>query len=326
MSDRGCIRTAIFVKSPHKILIFRQSSLGDVILTLPVIRKMKEAFPDVEIDFLTKRLYSEVVDSDPAISRIITFADSASFSAVLKKLRTNKYDLIIDLQSNLRSMLLLTFLFPTKMISYRKRRFAREMVVRRSHLKLSVDHTIHSYLTTLKKLGIDDKPIPPVIALPEGARSFATDYLAEHGFNKLKRIIAFCPGAKHFEKRWPFEQYKETALQLLKNPDIGIIVFSMTGDEFADNLEIDEPRLCAARDFSIHNSAALLAQCDLALTNDSGLMHLANAVRTPVVAIFGPTNPRLGFAPALPGSVVVCDDVSCSPCSVHGQNRVLSAA
>jgi ADP-heptose:LPS heptosyltransferase len=202
-------------------------------------------------------------------------------------------------------------------LRYRKRRLRREMVVRRSRLKLSVEHTVDAYLAALRPLGIKAQMTPPVIGLPQEAYQFADKFISQ--FSAVKHIIAFCPGARHFEKRWPAEAFRKLAESLLNDPNCGIIVFSAADDDFSPNLDIVHPRLLAAKNLSLLDAAALLSRCKVALTNDSGLMHLANAAGTPVLAIFGPTNPRLGFAPTLSGSQIICDDVACSPCSVHGQ-------
>jgi ADP-heptose:LPS heptosyltransferase len=304
---------------PDKILIFRQSSLGDVILTLPVVRRIKEAFPDSKIEYLTKSAYAPVVQFHPAVSRLYTFSDNKSFWEILPQLHHTNYDLFLDLQGNFRSALIKSALFPTRTLKYSKRRLAREMVVRRSSLKLTVDHTLNAYLAPLRHLNIDTTPAPPMMALPPDAIQFAGKFLRETGLDKYDKLIAFCPGAKHYEKRWPHEDYKKTALHLLDDPSTAIIVISAKPDNLPANLDITNPRLVPVRDFDILNIAAILSKSRVALTNDSGLMHLANAVGVRALAIFGPTNPRLGFSPTLPGSNIICDDVSCSPCSVHGQ-------
>jgi lipopolysaccharide heptosyltransferase II len=305
------------VKSPSKILVFRQSSLGDVILTLPVLDRLKESYPDCHIDFLTKTAYAPVVKAHSAVSTVFTFDQDRAFGKVASELRSQGYDILIDLQANMRSIILRITLLGTRTLRYKKRRLAREMVVRRSHLKLSVDHTVLAYQSALKPLGIEPKLSPPIMSLPDSAIQFAESLFPKE--LEIKQVVAFCPGARHYEKRWPDTLFREVAQRLLVNPSIAVVVFSAEDDEFAPDLGIKHPRLIVAKNLELLDTAALLSRCKIALTNDSGLMHLANAVGTPVLAIFGPTNPRLGFAPTLSGSRVICDDVFCSPCSVHGK-------
>lgn len=304
---------------PHKILIFRQSSLGDIILTLPVVQRLQESLPDAQIDYLTKSAYAPIVQFHPAIRKTFTFSDNRSFLEILPNLRSGQYDLFIDLQCNFRSALIKSALLPTRTVKYNKRRLAREKIVHRPELKLTVDHTLNAYLAPLRHLDINIAPTPPAMTLSPEADQFAKEFLYKSNLDKIDNLIAICPGARHYEKRWPFSHYKDVALRLLENPSMGIIVISSENDCIPANLEINHPRLVSMRDFEILNVAAIISKCRVALTNDSGLMHLANAVGVPVLAIFGPTNPRLGFSPTLPGSKAICDDVPCSPCSVHGQ-------
>jgi len=305
------------VITPERILVFRKSSLGDVILTLPVLQALKKEFPGAGIDYLTRTLYAPVIKHNPAVHRVIAFNDNRSFIDAVFQVRKNKYDLFVDLQSNFQSLIIRSALFSARRVKYSKRRLARELMVRRPQLKLKVGHTLDAYFVALRRLGLNATPLPPVLALPSESLDFANDLIDRAFPERQARLIALCPGARHYEKRWP--HFKELARRLLENPEIGLLVISSAQDSLPADLGLNHRRLLPVRDFEILHVAALLAGCRATVTNDSGLMHLACAVGTPVLAIFGPTNPRLGFAPVLPGSKVICDDVFCSPCSVHGQ-------
>ncbi|OGC89582.1 MAG: hypothetical protein A2W25_14560 [candidate division Zixibacteria bacterium RBG_16_53_22] len=308
------------MKSPDKILVFRQSSLGDVVLTLPVLQRLREALPNCRIDYITKTQYRPILEQHPAIANVYAFGTEDEFRVLVREVRSNRYDLFIDLQSNFRSHYIRLRIPRAGVIRYKKRRLARELIVRRPGAKLAVEHTIKAYLAPLRKLGIEAKVDPPVLYLSSEAKEFADEYIRINSLSD-KTMIALCPGAGHKEKMWPPENFRELADMLLENPQMAMIIFRTSSDQFPRNLGIADSRLIEAKDLELLPAAAILSKCRLAVTNDSGLMHLANSVGTPVVAIFGPTNPRLGFAPALPGSRVICDDVSCSPCSLHGQKK-----
>jgi len=307
------------VNKLKNILIFRQSSLGDVILTLPVVHQLKTSFPESSIDYITKSQYAALLDHDPAVDRVIQFTDNDSFKSALKMLKDKKYDLFVDLQVNFRSMIVSAKQFSSKTVRYKKRRLAREMIVRKPHLNLKVDHTISAYFRSLTKIGITSEPTPPVLTIPEDKKKAAREFIENCLPEKTSNLIAICPGAKHFEKKWPSEHYAEVANKLLENENNCVVVVSSSTDELSPDLGIENPRLLSIRDQEILYVASILAQCRFAVTNDSGLMHLANAAGSPVIAIFGPTNPRLGFGPSLDGSKIICNYVQCSPCSVHGQ-------
>ncbi|UCE67707.1 MAG: glycosyltransferase family 9 protein [Candidatus Zixiibacteriota bacterium] len=307
------------MKTPAKILVFRQSSLGDVILTLPVLKELALNFPEAAIDFLTKKQYAPIVEFNTAVRNTIVFGNNAEFRGTLKQIRRGKYDLIIDLQRNFRSLALSILSPGSRKIGYRKRRLAREMIIRKPSLNLSVDHTINSYFHTLRRLGIKSELTPPELALPAEAKEFAEKFVADSFPNSQSTIIALCPGAKHYEKKWPHGNFRKVAELLLEDKTTALIIISSETDTFPENIGLSDSRAVAVRDFEILHVAALLSCCRIALTNDSGLMHLANAVGIKVAAIFGPTSPRLGFSPTLPGSVIISNNVFCSPCSLHGE-------
>lgn len=305
------------MSDPRRILVFRKSSLGDVILTLPVLVALKKEFPDSRIDYLTRSQYAPVVRFHPAVDNVITFDKNPSFMGIIESIRQGKYDLFVDLQSNFQSLILRSALYKARRSSYPKRRLAREMVVRRSQLKFRVDHTVTAYFRALRKLGIESEPSYPIMTLPQESIDFADDFIESSFLNDHKRLVALCPGARYPEKRWP--HYRGLAESLLEDPGNNLVVISIGRDEIQPDLGLHDPRLIPLKDLDILSVAAVLSKCEASITNDSGLMHLACAVQTPVVAIFGPTNPRLGFSPLYPGSRIICDDVFCSPCSVHGQ-------
>jgi heptosyltransferase-2 len=293
--------------------------MGDVILTLPVIQLLAAKFPEDRIDYVTKERYLPLIEHHPRVNRVWTFASGADFGALVSRLRIERFSIYIDLQNNFRSYYLGYRLHGAGILRYKKRRLAREAIVRGIR-RSEVEHTVSAYLSPLKGLGIPGEIIPPVLHIPEPPMQYAEDYWRVHDFDKLA-VYAICPGARHDEKKWPAAEFRQVAMKILDTPSNGILVFSADTDYVPAGLEIESPRLGAVRDLSLLDTAALLAKCQVAVTNDSGLMHLANAVGTRVVSIFGPTNPRLGFTPTLPGSKVICDDVRCSPCSLHGERK-----
>jgi len=184
-----------------------------------------------------------------------------------------------------------------------------------------VDHTVNAYFHILRRLGIKTEPSPPEIMLSDEAKEFAGQFIAESFPGSPLNIIALCPGARHHEKQWPHGNFREVASILLRDKTAALLIISSSTDSIPENLGLSDPRAVPAKDFEILNVAALLSHSRIALTNDSGLMHLANAVGTKVAAIFGPTSPRLGFSPTLPGSKIITNNVFCSPCSVHGEKH-----
>ncbi len=294
-------------------------------MTLPVVRALKDHFPGAQIDYLTRSQYAPIVEYNLAIDNVITFHDNSSFIRTARGLRPEKYDLLIDLQANFQSLIIAASLFPVRAMSYKKRRLARELIVRRPQQKLRVDHTIDAYFGTLRRLGIDIQPSPPAMTIPAELIEYADSFISKMLPSDCKMIVALCPGARYYEKRWPYDNFRGVAERLLDDPAIGILVISSGSDDLPAGLELNHHRVVPVRDFEILKVGALLSRCRVAVTNDSGIMHLSCASGTPVLALFGPTSPRLGFSPTLAGSKVLCDDVFCCPCSVHGKKRCRQA-
>jgi heptosyltransferase-2 len=289
--------------------------MGDVILALPVASAIKQNNPDITIDFLTRREYASLFDQFPAVRTAYAF--EGRLRPLFKELTKQKYDTVIDLQKNPRSIIVTARLMPKNVISYPKRRIKRELLIRRPALKLNVGHTVDAYLAALQRLKISPASRRPRVELQPEIAAYADDFIKNTGFEG--KIIGLCPGSKHHEKRWL--RYQELAETLIADADKNVVVFSGPFDDFDPNLNISSAKLVAAYKLEIDRVAGLMSRCDLIVTNDSGLMHLAVALSVPVVAIFGPTHLSLGFAPLGKNDRVVCDNVACSPCSLHGEKK-----
>jgi len=298
-----------------KVLIIRLNAMGDVILALPVAMAVKNAYPDAIVDFVTRKAYAPLFDQFPAVDT--AFAFDTSMRKLIKELRAQRYDTVIDLQKNPRSIILTASINPKNVVSYPKRRFTRELIVRQSLLRLNAGHTVDAYFKALKRLKIT--PVsrrPRVVLQPEIAR-FGDDFIKNTLF--AGKIIGLCPGSKHAEKKW--QGYQELAELLIKDGHNGVIVFNGPADEFDPKLNIVSDKVVAAQKLGIDKIAGIMSRCDLVVTNDSGLMHLAVSLSVPVVAIFGPTHPSLGFSPLGDRDRIICDNVKCSPCSLHGEKK-----
>ncbi len=313
-----------------KILIIRFSSLGDVVLTTPVIGALKSAFPGSEISFLTKSQYGDVLRADPRISSLVEFdpdgADKGA-SGLLRlawQLRSQDFDLLIDLHSNLRSFFVRRLVKSGMKLKYGKRWLTRFFMVHCKFLKPKSIHTVDSYLGVLRRLQIDDADRNPLVFPASGDLKFAENFLLERNVKKDDIVIAVHPGAKWDTKRWDQEKFAEVCRAVIDRLGAKVMLL---GDEREKGIVLKmisglpADRAFEAVGLPLGELAALIAGCDCLISNDSGPMHLASALGVPVAAIFGPTHPKLGFAPVGSKNVVLCADVECSPCSLHGEKR-----
>jgi heptosyltransferase-2 len=300
--------------------VLRLSSLGDVVLTLPVVHALAARFPKARVDHWVKEEYADVVRFDPAIGHVRVLEpdarrveDLVSMSAELEDC-----DLIVDLHGNLRTRIL-TFRQKMPVLRLRSHRVARERWVRARWTRPApLPHVLKRYAAVVRPIGVEPDG-PPRLAVGEEAEAWAEREWRD--WNAGRQVVALMPGARHATKRWPEEHW--VALdRALADSGFARIVCSLASER-AMLPELDR-RIASASGARwctepLPRMAALLGRCAAGVTNDSGLMHVAAARGLRLVAIFGSTSPVLGFAPAGPGHVVLCRNEPCQPCTVHGR-------
>jgi heptosyltransferase-2 len=294
-----------------KILIIRLSSLGDVLLTTPLIRTIKKKNPSIQIDFVVREQFSDAVQYNPNLNKIYKYSNSKSEKQNLFKfLSLEKYDLVIDLQNNLRSKEILRQL-QCRALQFKKSNFKKFLLV-------------HFKINRLK----DQPQIPLRYAEAAGINELDDDgleFFAENSpdvrLNKNENYIGLCPGAKHFTKRWPKDYFIELGKKL-ESANYKILLFGGPGevqicDEIMNALKSAQ-NLCGT---SLLQLVADMKMCKVIYTNDSGLMHIASAVKVPVVAFFGSTVKEFGFYPYKTKSIELeIENLSCRPCTHIGRN------
>ncbi len=319
MAPRSVVVPAGGFKS---IAVLRLSSLGDVVLTLPVVRALRAAWPQARLHYWVKEEFADAVRFEPAIDHVRVLErdargleDLVSMSAELEDC-----DLIVDLHGNARTRLL-AFRQRAPVLRAPRYRLRRALWVHARALRpRPVPDARARYAAALAPLGLAAPGVPELHAGPE-AEAWAAAFVAAWGPAGVP--VALCPGARHFTKRWPEERWCELDAGLAR-AGRARVVFATAAERralpaLASRIAADP----AARWVSerLPRVAALLSRCALAVTHDSGLMHVAAARGLRVVALFGSTSPVLGFAPAGEGHEVVCRDEPCQPCTLHGRER-----
>jgi len=290
----------------RKILVIRLSSLGDIILTVPVIRALKNKYPEAEIDFLLKKSYKDVYANNPNLSAVFLYEE------IDDDFFERNYDLIIDLQNNLRSKKIRNK-FNGEIFYFKKPAVKKFLLVNFKINKLRPIKSIpRRYSECVPGLSLDNL----------GAELFIPSDVQP----KLKpegKYIGFCPGSRHFTKMWLPEYFVELG-KLLSDAGFTVVLFGGKDDKdicadisrqipAAINLSDDDNLLQTAKDISL---------CKGVVCNDSGLMHAAAAVQTPVIAIFGSTVREFGFAPyGVKNLILENNSLSCRPCSHIGKSK-----
>ncbi len=308
-----------------KLMLIRFSSLGDVVLATSALEALVDQAPNCEIWLATKDPYLELFGGDPRISRIVHFSkhDLSNFIHLLRKAQSirNGFDATVDLQSDLRS-----FIFSHLLDSRYRVRFHKGHLERRRMLGsvagggFEPRSVVQGYIEALRHLGIRAKFYMPRIHVIQDARENADRILKSEGVREIDRIVAINPGAKWPTKRWLPERFARVCDLFARDSKV-IILGDDSDRSFVSEIlsKVSSDAVILTGKLTLKLLAAVLEKCDVLLTNDSGPMHLAEAVGTPVVAVFGPTHPYLGFAPVNPRSRVLSAELSCSPCSLHGE-------
>jgi heptosyltransferase-2 len=310
---------------PQKILVLRLSSIGDVVLTTPVLRALRLRFPLARIDFLVKSKYACLLEGNPHLDRVLTLPDASGTSALLHTLadlRRQRYDLLIDLHKNWRTTLLRLGVRAPDSRVYRKHVFRRALYVWLKKDSLALPSTVQRYFHAVLPLGVVDDGRGPELHLSVSARRRTKVWLRELGWNG-EPAIGLVPGAGYLTKCWPSERYAELGRRLAK-PGRQVFIFGSKEDQEAASLichRVGPRAVNLAGRLSLSESVAAIGFCELVIANDTGLMHVANALGKKLVAIFGSTTGGLGFLPHGRDVRVIEADVGCRPCSHLGRSR-----
>ncbi len=301
-----------------KVLIIRFSSIGDIVLTSPVLRCIKEQVPDAEIHYLTKTVFSDLVKFNPHISTVHELKDE--LSPVLSVLKDIRFDVVIDLHNNLRSRRVKSALGVKSHAVQKENSLKWKMVNVRFMAKRSVPHIVERYLATARPLPIQDDGKGLELYIPAD-QEVALDTLPS---THRSGYVAFAIGAAHATKRMPVEQM----VALCKEIAQPIVLIGGSDDqERASTIQMAiGPNVHdLTGKLSILRSASLIRQAKTVICHDSGAMHIACAFQKKTISIWGNTVRDFGFAPYQPNSkanisVHEVAGLKCRPCSKIGHN------
>jgi heptosyltransferase-2 len=305
-----------------KVLLIRLSSLGDVILSTAAVEALAADCPGVRVEVLTKPAFRDVFRDHPGIGRALEWEPSTGVPEMAKRIRAEGYDRIVDLHGNLRTRLLRLLVPGARWSRYRKGALRRRGAVflRRPGL-LDPAHVVDRYIAALGPLGVSARRRLPRLYPNARHRERARSLLLGAGWDGEGALVALAPGARWSTKAWPADSWVELVNRI--NYNFSWFPVFLGGGEEKDLCagilaEVGGRGANLAGETSILETAALLADCSVLATNDSAPLHIADAVGTPVVALFGPTARGFGFYPLGPRDVVLEEDLPCRPCSLHG--------
>jgi heptosyltransferase-2 len=307
-----------------KFLVIRFSSIGDIVLTTPVVRCMKEQLPLSEIHYLIKPKFKMVMDANPYLDKIHVLQDD--WGKMIAELKEEKFDYIIDLHHNLRTLRLKKDLkipsFSFNKLNIQKLIFVKlKWNVMPKHL-----HIIDRYFETVESFGVENDGKGMDYFIPKDHEITEKDIPHSHHLGYIAIVI----GASYFTKKLPVYKLQE----LCKAIDHPIMLLGAK-EEFTEGEQIasfDPIKVYnACGKFSLHESADLVRRSKLVIAHDTGLMHIAAALKKPVIAIWGSTTPSFGMVPyygenylsnhGLPYDDVQVHKLWCRPCTKFGRKK-----
>jgi ADP-heptose:LPS heptosyltransferase len=300
-----------------KILIVRFSSIGDIVLTTPIIRCLKRQLKDVEIHYLTKENFKSVLDSNPYIDVLYTI--KSDISEAIPALIKENFDYVIDLHRNIRT-LKLKLKLGVKSYSYSKLNWEKFLITTFKINKLPTKHIVDRYFETVEKLGVinDNSGLDYYINSKDQvniAETLPANFL--NGYNAL--VV----GGSYFTKQIPTNKLNEICLK----SNLPLVLLGGKEDfniaEMVFNThQLKTINLCGK--LNLNQSASMINQSVKVITSDTGLMHIAAAYKKDIISVWGNTIPEFGMGPYLAGEqsqIVEVRNLSCRPCSKLGYKK-----
>ncbi len=277
-----------------KILIIKFFGIGDVILSTPVLRNLRDFFPDAEINFLTTLNCRDVLYGNPYINRVLTFNKNTEGSyCLLKNIRKQKYNLVIDLFCNPRTTFLTYYSRAKYRIGYDfpRRKYAYNILIPASN-NLEKKHNVEINLLALDTLGIPVKYKELFISVLEPHFSFAENFFRKNNIS-FPSIGIITSGAWE-SKKYKVNDYIELISLIRKKYNVSFILIWGTEKELDECKKIYEQHKeysYIIPSLNLRYTAAIIKKCSFVIANDSGLLHLSAAAGVPVLGIYGPTSP-----------------------------------
>lgn len=301
-----------------RILIIQTAFIGDVILTTPLIRATKQLYPATEIDALVVPAAAKLLQNNPHLRAVLTYSkrDKAllNMGKMIKRIKAEDYDMAISPHSSGRTHLLMYLARIPIRVGFDRGTMPFLLTAKTAHPRGI--HKSRKNLAILKLLDPQDFDSQTELFPGDEDHARAESLLKEL---RPQKLIAMAPGAVWATKCWPVEYYAELATWL-NSTGYGIVLIGSAEDRpKCEIIQASCPdALILAGKTDLLQSAAVISRCELMICNDSGALHIANAMRTRVMAFFGPTTQRFGYFPFGPDDHVFETPMDCRPCSSHG--------
>ncbi|HLP15959.1 MAG TPA: glycosyltransferase family 9 protein [Bacteroidota bacterium] len=314
-------------------VVFRLSSIGDIVLTSPLLRVLRNAIgPKARLDFVVRKEFADLVRSNHHLSVVHEYDPATGWKGLRElnaTLRRERYDLAVDLHDSLRTKYLRACCGARETTVVNKRQYERwQLVHRKRNIYTGIIPVPLRYLETISKFGIGDDGRGLELFVPDSVQSAVSGKMAAAQLHRFECVIGICPGAKHFTKRWQREKYAELGVRAARERGAKILLFGGPAERddcayVADSIRTQVCPDCVEDHsgvLSLLETAAAFDFCDVVVTNDSGLMHIAASRQKKIVALFGSTVLEFGFGPfGTEAEVIERKGLECRPCTHIGR-------
>ena len=310
-----------------KILVFRLSSIGDIVLTTALLRCLRNTFPDAQIDFVVKKQFADILRCVPFVSNVIELDSKKGFSelrAIRNQLKNEQYDVVLDIHKNWRSLFVCNTIGAKQVFRFNKHVF-RRWVLTTFHKDIykEVRPVYLRFIDAAQQIGVAPDGKYTELVVPEQLSESMKDIFVQANISFEKRIIALCPGASFSNKQWQVEKFQQLAKRVVTEFDAQVILLGGKKEsEMCETIANESGAVSFAGKFDLSQSIAALSMVSLTVANDTGMLHVSEALGVPVVGIYGPTARQFGYFPILPQSKVAqIENLQCRPCTKMGMNH-----
>lgn len=298
-----------------KFLIIRFSSIGDIVLTTPVIRCLKQQYPDAEVHYVTKKSYKTLLENNLYIDKVFTL--EKSLNDLVNQLKSEEYDYVIDLHNNLRTRII-KFRLGVKSFSFDKLNFQKWILVKFKKDIMPKVHIVDRYMKTVESLAVKNDNQGLDYFIPE-KDDLPLEWLPDAFQNKY---AVYAIGGQHETKKMPLNKMVE----LCKTIKLPLVLIGGKEDTVvSEQLSVSVkniPIFDACGKMNLNQSASIIQKAEIVYTHDTGMMHVAAALKKKVISIWGNTVPEFGMYPYQTSfEIIENKNLQCRPCSKIGYDK-----